>query len=464
MENTPDIVLFFGRFHPLVVHLPIGFLVLAIVAELISRSSKFIHIQPATRFMWLLGFSSAFIAAIFGYLLSLGGGYDESTLFWHQWGGISITIISLIFYLGKGHNRLVNKIINKQVYSMMVVICFVLLMITGHLGGNLTHGSEYLIHYAPQPIRTLAGLPERKSAKRRLITSLDSADIFHDVLMPIFETKCISCHNADKKKGELILTGFSKIMEGGESGSIVKPGSPMTSELFRRISLPHDHEDIMPSDGKKPLSQEHIALIEWWIELGAEANGTISTLAPDDSMKDMLTIFFGLDRSEPAIPAAPPIDIETYQMLIAQGLIINELAEKSNLLEANLSITGKMINDIDLSLLLKLKEQLIWMQLANTNTTDQDMQAIGQLTELRKLNLSQNKLTDQGIQEIIGLSKLEVLNLYGNHITDSSITMLSNLEALKKLYVWKTEISPEMVELLRINNPDLEVVFEEPVL
>ena len=70
-ESTNDIILFFGRIHPLVVHLPIGFLLLAGLAEISSKWKKFNPIQGFVHYIWLLGVISAFFAVLFGYFLSL---------------------------------------------------------------------------------------------------------------------------------------------------------------------------------------------------------------------------------------------------------------------------------------------------------------------------------------------------------------------------------------------------------
>src|SRR5690554_6975314 len=90
-----------------------------------------------------------------------------------------------------------------------------LLTFTGHYGGNLTHGSTYLFQYAPNPLRVMAGL-EPKAAPRPPVTVLDSADVFLDVVHPLIQSKCNSCHNADKKKGQLLLTTYDDMLKGGK--------------------------------------------------------------------------------------------------------------------------------------------------------------------------------------------------------------------------------------------------------
>ena len=130
------------------------------------------------------------------------------------------------------------------------VLLLLLVAITGHFGGNLTHGSTYLVDYAPQPLRALAGL-----APRRVVTSVHEADPFEDVVGRFFQARCGGCHNADKRESGLNLTSYQTAMRGGDSGKVIVKGDTEQSELLRRISLPHDDDEFMPAEGKTPLNR-----------------------------------------------------------------------------------------------------------------------------------------------------------------------------------------------------------------
>ena len=69
-------------------------------------------------------------------------------------------------------------------------------------------------------------------------------------------------------------------MHGGENGAEVVPWDPAGSELVRRITLPVDDDDHMPSNGKNPLTTDEIALIERWIAAGASNAQPLASLKP----------------------------------------------------------------------------------------------------------------------------------------------------------------------------------------
>lgn len=91
---------------------------------------------------------------------------------------------------------------------------------------------------------------------------------YFDEVQPLLEAKCYSCHKGSKIKGGLRLDTLEAALEGGKSdGPAITPGDVGESSLIWRIH--HDAEDdIMPPKGD-PLSNEEIALLEKWVEEGA---------------------------------------------------------------------------------------------------------------------------------------------------------------------------------------------------
>ncbi|MFO1492616.1 MAG: c-type cytochrome domain-containing protein [Kiritimatiellia bacterium] len=89
------------------------------------------------------------------------------------------------------------------------------------------------------------------------------------MIAPILEKNCTGCHGAEKCKGDLRLHTVEGIKAGGKGGPVVVAGDPGKSPLCLRVSLAHDHDDIMPPGDKPKLSPADIKRIAWWIQDGA---------------------------------------------------------------------------------------------------------------------------------------------------------------------------------------------------
>src|SRR5689334_11697926 len=127
-----------GHFHVVLVHLPIGILLLACVFQWLERRPKFSSLRIATNIALLIGMICAIFSALTGYFLSFSGDYDESLVITHQWFGISVAAVSIaMFYFH-------SKASSFKTQVSVSILLFVLIIITGHLGGSLTHGSDYL--------------------------------------------------------------------------------------------------------------------------------------------------------------------------------------------------------------------------------------------------------------------------------------------------------------------------------
>ena len=87
-----DISTFIGHLHPMVVHLPIGFIALAILFELLSYFKKFEQLKTAIPTTLLVGFISAVLSCIFGYILSLSDEYEFSEINNHKIAGIALAV------------------------------------------------------------------------------------------------------------------------------------------------------------------------------------------------------------------------------------------------------------------------------------------------------------------------------------------------------------------------------------
>lgn len=455
MNETSDFVIFLGRFHPLIVHLPIGFIILAAIMEGLSyfRKSKYDGLNKAISISIFCGAVGAVLSAVIGFLLSKQGGYNTDTLFWHQWLGIVVALISFLGWAKKS-GRLKMSFLSSK---LILLILIVLISITGHLGGNLTHGSDYLTAYAPGFIKKALG-EESTQVTFEIPHNPDSVEVFTHLVKPVLDAKCVSCHGESKANGNLLLSTQEGIEKGGDVGHTLVVGKPFESELFLRSTLPQSSKKFMPPKGD-PLTFSELKLIEWWISAGASFDTPLSKYEIPEDLKQLLLRDFEIDTNPK--PYFDTIEVaalseETITEIAQAGWMVSFLANGHKMLDA--SFRGKTLSGNQFDALLKAKEQITWLDLSGNPVEDDMLKAIGELTNLTRLNLSNSKITDAGVAHLKNLIHLEVLNLYGTQITDDSIKTLEGLSGLKRIYLWQTNVTSEGVEVLKSSLEGVEVI------
>jgi len=94
-----------------------------------------------------------------------------------------------------------------------------------------------------------------------------SSQLYNRHVRPLFEEHCQMCHSAESKQGGFDLSSPAALLRGGTRGPAVTPGNAKTSLLYQLMA--HEQEPHMPYKAPK-LSREAIALVELWINLGAQ--------------------------------------------------------------------------------------------------------------------------------------------------------------------------------------------------
>ncbi|MFH5885958.1 DUF2231 domain-containing protein [Halalkalibaculum sp. DA3122] len=442
--SPSDLVLFIGRFHPLLVHLPIGFLLLAFLLELFGRFERYKDLGNAVSFSLFLGGLSAVGAAGTGYLLSMDGGYGEGVLSIHMWLGIAVALLSLAAFVLRQWYYENPKL--KKVYTGVLAAMVLCLVSAGHYGGSLTHGSDYLVQYMPEPLRPFAGLPPKEDRGIPKIENIDSARVFQDVIHPILDTRCVSCHNPEKKKGELLLTTYENMMEGGESGPPLKAGSADSSDLVHRLLLPEADDDHMPPEGKMQLTGDQVDLITWWIDQGAPMDLTISEMQVPEDISEALNKLTVEGTSFLAKTEVPKADTSVINNLKSQGIKISPIAQETNFLQVKYPSTEDSVN---LQKLTPISEQITWLDLANTKVSDQGLSHLAEFTNLTRLNLEQTSIADSAMAIVSSLEHLEYLNAYQTDVSDEGLQQLQKNKSLTALYIWQTNVTDEGVNKLQ---------------
>src|ERR1700676_3988771 len=374
-QQRAELAQFSGRFHPLAVHIPIALLLLVLVLESAAFVRDRLHLRQSAGFVLILATVAAIASAWLGWLLAWSGGYEGSLVTRHMWGGISLAGGSLpcwCFCHWKGRFF---------VFSLLTTVG--LLIWTSDQGGKLTHGETFLTERLPEPLRRWLG-EEKK-------TAVDPTSFYAMRVQPIFEDKCVLCHNAGKFKGKLRLDSYEHIMRGGKDGLVIHPGEPSKSELFRRVTLPSDNKDFMPAEGKPALSAAETKIIELWIAAGATTrvaeqaikglppspgeNAVSSPLAPD--YRPQMKVLAGLETSL-GVRLVPRSQNPT------DGLILRTAS------------APERCNDATLTQLAPVASLIVDAELARTKVTDKGMQAIANFSNLRFLDFSNTAVTSAG--------------------------------------------------------------------
>lgn len=236
--------LILGRFHPVVVHLPIGFLVALIGVELFSRKNL-----GGARGVLLWGAcATSVLSVVLGFCLAREGGWDDEILDRHQWLGVATAVLCLLAAAVREW---------RVGYGAALAACAALVVWTGHDGASLTHGADYLTEH-------LAGMPPEEAKEA------PPPDFARDVV-PILRAKCLPCHGPGKQEGKFRLDEPARILEGGESQRPgVVPGDVSASHVADLISRPRGRKGAMPPRGSPALTREELSTLLTWIGTGAQ--------------------------------------------------------------------------------------------------------------------------------------------------------------------------------------------------
>ena len=443
---------FLGHFHPLLVHLPIGILLFAILLHWLSRKEKYPSLQPAIAPALFCGMLSAIAAAITGLLLSQSDEYAAGTLNTHKWLGISAAIISSLFYFWKRKTPF-----NKN-QNLLAIVLLIVIIGAGHFGGTLTHGEGYLSQHLPPPFRNWLGNDDTMT---QTISNIETAQVYQDIIAPILQNKCYDCHGPEKQKGGLRMDVAAEFQKGGKDGAVFIAGKPNESEMLRRVSLKLSDEDHMPPEGKSQLAANEITLLHWWVAAGASFDKKVKDLQKTEEIKAALAALQKQNFSTPPIPEFPtekvePADVRVLQSLKDAGVLVLPLAKGQHYLEANF-INADSVDDRTIKLLTLLSKQLVRLNLSGTAITDSACVMLAKLTQLHKLYLQNTGITDAGLMQLQTLTQLQYLNLVGTNITAKSLLALNRLKNLRQLYLYQTLIDSSTLAALRENFPNASI-------
>ncbi len=417
---------FIGRLHPALVHFPIGIFILLIIVEFASFHPKRNMWSTAIVPMYIIGILFSTLSLLTGFLLSQEGDHNSPAVDLHKWIAIATTLLFLIYIVFRRHFIQI-----KSVHIVTLIILFLSITTTGHFGGSLTHGDDYLNLKQDEVFVD----------KTVNIKDINQAVLYKNIVQHTLNMKCIQCHGADKQKGKLRLDGINWIQQGGKNGMVVNSQQPDQSELIKRILLELNDEHHMPPKGKPQLTAFEQDILYWWVQTGASFEGSVTSFQPDEKMMKSLIAFKDhysssikpIKRKE--VTAITPSQKKELEQL---GWVISAISNEDHHIRAvgfNLEKPVKQAIDK----LLSIKEQLVELKLSSSGIKDDDIVAINKLYNLEKLWLDGNDLTDNSVSKIIGLNELNYLNLSSTKISEKGIVPLKKLAKLKSIYLYKAD-------------------------
>ena len=425
-----SLVTLLGRFHPLIVHLPIGFLLLGLMMTFYDRKEKK-HLG-ILKFAFLWGAISTLFAIITGLVQYDQEGYQWRDIQWHLIFGIFTTGLSFAYYF-----HLIDFAFFKRIPEKLLAISLLfVLILTGHLGGNLTHGSDHLIEPLPQGLKDALGMETPAVLFELNPNTFRELPFYGGVVQPILDLKCVSCHNQKKSKGELLLNDYEGIVSGGESGEVINFEIPRKSLIWKYIHLPLEDEMHMPPKAKTQLTKAEIKVISRWIELGADEKKVIKDLGLERSFfssffpKNTMGIYPKIK-----IPAA---NTEVVENLKDLGINIAPIFKTAAFLEVS-CVNMSLFEDQFLDLLLPIKDLIVYLDLGKTKITDSVFSSLVKFKHLTVLKLDNTEITGKGIGQLSGLLHLKQINLTNSNFDFEILPTLFSFPALTDVFLFQKD-------------------------
>ncbi len=436
-----------GRFHPVFVHLPIGMLILAAIFQLFRGKRE--EWKGVIGFTLMIAFGGAVLACVAGWIQANEGGYEGRSLFIHRWGGIAIAIVTLLLWMWQRSEK------SDKYRSLVYLAVLGGLTYVGHQGGNMTHGPDWTVEKAPSWMQSLAGYDGRPT--HVAYDDPDSVQIYHDLIKPLIDQKCATCHNQYLTKGGLDTSTDSTFAEGGRNGDVL--GSASESELYRRVTMDPLSRKFMPPKGEG-LSYQDVKLLGWWLDNGAEFDKTVAMVEHPKEIQKILLDRYGLDTKPKTFlekTKVAQVADETMAKLQNLGFGVNQLAQDNNFLDVRWRHVDTLdVNDA-IPALNEVAAQVAWLDLSRAGVTDQSLETLGAFKNMVRLKLDNNDISDSGVSHLAALKNLESLNLYKTQVSDASIDDLSKLKGLKRIYLWLSQVTPDGKASLESANEDLDV-------
>lgn len=427
--------LIMGRTHPLWLHLPIGLIagvVMAYFSLNMPRSNAIVQML----LNWTA--TSALLTAIAGMLLAAEPeAYEQASIQWHKHAGTAFAI--LCYILSSLYPRLEGRI-----FHSLLVITVITMVITGHLGGVITHGEQFLF---PDQTQKAHNIPKKAGL----------TGVYEAAVLPILQSKCTGCHNEKKTKGNLNMSDTLSFLKGGKNGSPIIWGKPEESLLLQRLHLPADDEYHMPPKERAQLNSTEIDILSAWIN---ECSGFAftSSAIPKESILQKLISQGNQNSRKYDFPSADPKIIQSLNTAYrnVRPEYTGSPALSVSYFLASYFTSGRLEE------ILQVRSQITILNLAGMPVTDKDLDIVAKCQELTKLQLNGTKISSKGIIKLKSLTKLESLSISGTSCNKLSEELWKSLPQLHVVYAGETGISQKDIDQWKKMFPKIK--FETNVI
>ncbi|MGC6456426.1 MAG: c-type cytochrome domain-containing protein [Coraliomargaritaceae bacterium] len=458
---------FLGRFHPVVLHLPIGILLFTAFIECLQMIS-FGKLSFPTRIPVFLSAFTATVAMSLGILLMQGEAMQGELIISHlRWGIATAVAVQIVLLLRLWPNCTENKIL-RTAYRFSLFVTSAILVWASHRGAAITHGENYLTDHmpwkSPEPIDA-----ERSARLIAMQGPMEERSVYEHLIVPILEDKCYECHQSRSFKGNLLMDQYESMLTGGSSGPSLIPFKATESLLVSRIQLPISHEEHMPPSNKPQMSEAEIELLQWWINAGAPTKQTFAAFdLPEPvsrSVEEVTQILMQRDRenkapveiqsevlSSTAIEEArKPLATNVAQLKESFPGIVNYVNHQS----PHLSVRcyARPWTDSDMQALYTVAGQVSELIIPEAKLSSNAAEVINQMTQLTHLDLRASTLEDD-FWLTLEAPQLERLNLYQSGLNKQTEAKLSSFTSLKRLTLGGNKLSASTLKKLKEALPD----------
>lgn len=340
LDLLEQLLIFFGRLHPVVVHFPIALIVVVALAEIgqcfTAKRNFEVQIQ-----LLRLGAFSAVLAAALGWLNAQNQEFQGELveiLFLHRWGGVVSAVLSLMTWIWSIILRRGISTVTLVVYRILLFSTLAFVGISAHFGGLLVHGVDY---YWPVDEQSPVLEEENSETKadqksdetnKTIFSKIESSsapvpvaldrkvDFIKDV-HPILSKNCARCHGDGRSKGGLNMDSREDLLRGGKNGSVVEVGRSDRSKLIELVAG-LEPKKIMPNKGRR-LTAREISILRAWIDQGLKWDSEIkmdtTRIAKASTALTAISI--------PASDEANPIDAFMAEYYLANQISAPNLAD-----------------------------------------------------------------------------------------------------------------------------------------